>query len=541
MTSSASEPSKIYVREASGMVREFGWLATLGVSGSVLAVGIAANLQPAWHAGIYPGSDVFTSLTLAVIPGIFFGLMYILFSMNMPRSGGDYIYISRIIHPTVGFMMNFAFTFWMIMFLGSDMAIIVSGQLSPALAGFALATSNSALLNTAGSMALSQNSIFIGGVVSLIIVVAILTLGSKYVARFLMIGFIIGIIGQLVVMGLYASANQATFTSSFNTHFAGVTNVTGVKQLATSNGWTFTPTSFSISLAALPFAYLWYLGYNYSAYVAGEVKQVKKSMFVSIFGALGIGWLVYSVSILLFNRVVPYDFEQAVAYLFFAAPSAYPLPALPGSYLWAGLLTNNAIIAFIPLLGMVFWAFMFPVAVGMVVTRNIFAWSFDRVAPRFFSDINRRSHSPIKTILVFTVVALVFLYIFVYTTIFTLLVNAILALSLAYIIPGIAAVVYPYVKKEQYEKSPAARYKIGKLPVIVICGVVSIGYYLFLSYAAYTTSGVCGCSSPSALPALGLIALSFVIAPIIYFIARSYHIRKEAVDISMAFKEVPPG
>ena len=520
------------------MVRELGPIATLAVSASIVAIGTASNLMQVWQPFIYPGSDAPTGLTLALIPATFFGIMYVLFSMNMPRSGGDYVYVSRIIHPVIGFMMNFVFTFWMIIWWGSNFAVIVINMLSPAIGGYALATNNSGLLSWASAIATTPNDVFIGGCFALVIVAVFVVLGPKYTGRYLVTGFIIGMIGQVVLMILFAGANTSSFVSSFNTHFAGVANYTGIASIATANGWSFAPITFAASVAAIPYAFLWYLGYNMSAYVAGEVKKVQSSMFIAILGSLFLGWVFYIITNDLYLNVVPYHFQQALAYLFNAAPTAYPLPISPGPYLFVGLLTNNAIVAFIPMIGMIFWAFLLPVAVAMVVTRNIFAWSFDRVVPRFLSDINPRTHSPIKSTLLMCAIGVVFLWVWAYTTYLSLEINFILALSIALIIPGFAAIVYPYWRKDQYTNTPAAKYKIGRLPLIVLCGIISVVFYAYIAYECYITPAISG---PVSASVISLIAATFIVAPIIYYGARYYHQRREGIDISSAFKEIPPG
>jgi APA family basic amino acid/polyamine antiporter len=533
-----SGAGKVYVREASGMVRELGPIATLAVSSSIVAIGTASNLMQVWQPFLFPGSDVPTGLTLALIPAIFFGIMYVLFSMNMPRSGGDYVYVSRIIHPVIGYIMNFVFTFWMIIWWGSNFAVVVYAMISPAVGGYALATNNSGLLSWASSIGTTPNDVFIGGIIALIIVAVFVTLGPKYTGRYLVTGFIIGLIGQITLMLLFAGASTSSFSSSFNSHFAGVANFTGIEKVATANGWSYAPLTFAASAAALPYAFLWYLGYNMSAYVAGEVKKVQSSMFVAILGSLILGWAVYIITNYLYLNVVPYQFQESIAYLFTASPTAYPLPIFPGPYFFVGLLTSNPVIAFLPMIGMVFWAFLLPVAVAMVVTRNIFAWSFDRVVPRFLSDLNPRTHSPIKTTLLMCVIGVIFLWLWAYTSYMTQYINFIFALALAYIIPGIAAIVYPYLRKDQYRNTPAAKYKIGGLPLIVLCGVISTIFYIYISYECYVTPVISG---PTGVVSIALIIGTFVAAPIIYYAAKYYHMRKEGIDISSAFKEIPPG
>ncbi len=60
------------------------------------------------------GSNVIFSYLIAAIPAFFVALSYAVLSSAIPASGGDYIYISRILDPTLGFLTTWVRWFGMV-------------------------------------------------------------------------------------------------------------------------------------------------------------------------------------------------------------------------------------------------------------------------------------------------------------------------------------------------------------------------------------------------------------------------------------------
>ena len=97
------------MRDATGLVRSFTWYDALIVSLSVTGptyFGIASQI------GYVAPNEAGADFTLSAIIGVLFmiplGVMYYIFSTSMPRSGGDYVWMGRSLHPSVGFIAGWA-------------------------------------------------------------------------------------------------------------------------------------------------------------------------------------------------------------------------------------------------------------------------------------------------------------------------------------------------------------------------------------------------------------------------------------------------
>jgi basic amino acid/polyamine antiporter, APA family len=55
-----------------------------------------------------PGADFVTSAIIGLVFMIPLGVMYYIFSAQMPRSGGDYVWLGRSLNPILGFIGGWA-------------------------------------------------------------------------------------------------------------------------------------------------------------------------------------------------------------------------------------------------------------------------------------------------------------------------------------------------------------------------------------------------------------------------------------------------
>jgi amino acid transporter len=270
-----------------------------------------------------------------------------------------------------------------------------------------------------------------------------------------------------------------------------------------------------------------------SAYIGGEVKHAGKTQLLSMPLAVIILMIGTLALFITGSNMVGSAFWNSINWLWWqGAPLALPL--WPMFNLWPVLATNNGLIAAIVGIGFLALGIQYPPMNLMVCTRMVFSWSFDRIFPAKFASVSDRTHSPIWAIVLMALISEVFLVIFTYTTWMTGI-AAIAAEIGVYFFVSLAATIFPFRKKEMYEASTIAKYKVGGLPLITVVGIggMILDFLLVASYVS--VSGYLANSTPSLMLIGGVIVLGFVI----YFIANSYR-KSKGIDLSLSFKELPP-
>jgi hypothetical protein len=103
---------------------------------------------------------------------------------------------------------------------------------------------------------------------------------------------------------------------------------------------------------------------------------------------------------------------------------------------------------------------------------------------------------------------------------------------------GIAAIVFPYRKKNIFEKSPdVVRRKVAGIPTIVYTGVLTLAIGLFMVWATFVPS----LSGYQAFWPLLTTVIICIVAPVIIFYAYyAYRTRVGKVRMDIQFKEIPP-
>src|SRR5207245_755433 len=111
-----------------------------------------------------------------------------------------------------------------------------------------------------------------------------------------------------------------------------------------------------------------------------------------------------------------------------------------------------------------------------------------------------------------------------------------------YIGTAIGGAVFPRTRREVYQTSPIAKYKVGPVPLITICGLIAAGFSAWMLYW-YITEPFLGIANLSAgfdgVKSLLIMVAIFVGWTAYYFVRRAY-LRSRGINLHLAYKEVPP-
>ena len=124
--------TRIFARPASGLVRAVSAWDAL-IYNVVFMAPTAIFAYGFFALTLFPGVDLPTTALMSIPLAIVVGLFYAVYSAAMPRSGGDYIWVSRTLHPVLGFMNNVALFIILLSIAGSYMPWFTQWGIAPML------------------------------------------------------------------------------------------------------------------------------------------------------------------------------------------------------------------------------------------------------------------------------------------------------------------------------------------------------------------------------------------------------------------------
>jgi basic amino acid/polyamine antiporter, APA family len=526
---------RFFPRQATGLTREVSWIDAMfyNLLWSSLPLSLAFIL--AYDPALYSSANPYIAVLAALVLTLPCALMYAMFSSAIPRSGGDYTWITRALSPTLGFMSSLSFCAWITFFIGVYSDYLGTYGIAPMLRILAADTQSRGLLDTANWFTTETGAIVVG-----LVVVAgsalLLTLGAG-LRTFMKLQkgafalWALGAVALPIVLMLFIS--KATFISNFNTyilHLGGPSNAysTFVASAPASNS----PATFSGSLlmVTLPF---YTLGFIFqSAYFGGEIKRARKTALRSIVVAelLAAGLLL--IGILVFRAHLS-QFLYATGAGDYAKIGLSSAPQYPEI---AAIASGNAVVGTLISIGMIMVFLTWIPQSMLLLSRSLFAWSFDRLLPAKLAQVNSRTRSPAVAVGLIAFLSVGAVLLVGLSPSLTFVVG-LMGLTFTYVFVSIAGIAFPYRQKDTFEASPFNR-RIGRLPVMTLLAVVStaaIAIIIVILLRDKNSGTSWDLNRFRVELSLGILVAGFIVYQVIKLVQKA-----RGVDVELAYREIPP-
>jgi APA family basic amino acid/polyamine antiporter len=572
-------------RSVSALAREFGPITSLFITIAYVVgwgwvrrifdfTGPAPIPENLWVAGI-PAVVMALILVGIILVVIMWG--YSILVAAMPRSGGGYVAISRILSPSAAFVAS-----WLeFISITASCGVIAVFMLQ-------VTSSLGSSLGVIAPLGFNDVSYFVGGLLVIILTCAIVGLGARITGYALQALVWFPLILGAYVLYLLAAAilNPATLQTGISAYaqsqgFSGVTAESYVKAALTQGLDSASVRSYWAAVSAsLIGAYWAYVGFAALTFVAGEVKDPRRNLpkvliigsfivmlMLVIMGAFG-AYAAAAVGQVALPNGDKWSFFEAYSYLSWCVSSpclglkSAGLPAMVADIpnlasmiaLGAGLGHLNILL----LIFAVLWIFNDLPAFILVGSRLIFAMSADRLLPFSLSSTAKRFHSPVyATLLVgaFSVFGALSATCLVcnggswgfsgaigdiLTGIFA---NGFFSIDLFdvafFSLFSLAVVLFPYRMTKTYDAAP---FKPGGKLGVVAAGLAGLIANLTIGWLIVTSpldSYNILSPTPDNLFALGFDVLLAFVGCLVYVYYR-YIPRRMSTDYSALLSEIPP-
>lgn len=519
---------EVFVRRSSGLIRAAGTYDVFIFNIGLISVGIAVALDQLYGPSLYKGANVAMSTLLATIGMVVVGVAYYMWSITFPRSGGNYVYQSRGLAPSVAFATTFMESVILMYYAALAASLLVTVGLSAGFAVLGFIAKSKTLTDWAVWLGKPSGVFWIGSLI--IVICGLLPLsGMRRYFSIQRAMFVIAIVGTAAALAVLWFGDRGTFSTNLR-NLSGL-QYAKVVSSAISGGWARTGSTFGRSIAFIVWPLLPLLGGIQSIGIAGEIKKVSRAQFLGIIGSILAAGLVMAAFAMLSNKSFGGDFQGAVAYNALNGTGA-TTEITPWFTVLAGILTNNTILTVVVVAGFAAWIYFWIPAELIYAQRTMLAWSFDRLAPEPMSYVSPRFHTPVVLIWMTVVASIFFMWVIAYTSYGTL--SLILGILLCWGVSMIAGVLFPYTRKEMFERSPVARYRIGPFPAMSVVCLLALAFMTWMFVLLWNDSIAAGHSFRSVWGNIGLLLAGFVV----YFVMRTIR-RRQGIRLELAFKQIP--
>ena len=522
----------LFVRKATGLVR--GWSVQDAFIYATFSINlITLGLYIFSFGPFIPGASLLLAVALSGAYLLFQTIVYASLIAVMPRAGGDYVWVSRVIGGGIGFVLavcGWWFINWHWVPIYANILVKEFFQPLAAVIGW----------DRGITFWGEPKGIFTASVITAVLAAFFISLGMRGYAKLQKLCFLGGLLGLAIVFGLLLFHSKDAFINAFNDGAADQYGASGNAYQATLDKGGYEGAgnlgglAFGSTVLLIPMIAFFNLWSNWGATLYGEVRgasDFRKNIY-AMAGALVTTSIAAIIFFLLISKTMGWDFYNSANNAFWSGTDSmggvWPYPVTLATFFISPWLQ------FIVILLMSLWFFGWVGTVFLTASRVIFATAFDRILPERVAQVSKNG-VPYYAILIMFVPALVIAYFYAYNSTFTSwTLDATLVIAVTFVGSTVAAGILPFTKPAIYNASPIARYKIGPVPLITIAAVAFLAFLGFCIYY-WLKDDVYGSNDKGSLIYMGCL---YGVALAIYVVSRIVR-KRQGMDLKMIYNEIP--
>jgi amino acid transporter len=526
-----SPPAKMtsFARESTGLVKNVSLIDSLSLNLSNMSIGpLLTTIAGSTSATLFIVPSV-TGLNLVAASIIAFLLsvpqiiVYTMMSRRYPRTGGDYIWISRSFGGFFGSTLSFfGYTMETLAFLAL-VAVLVDFAVGSVGVTMALTYNIPSLLSWGDLFSVPMWQ-FIVGAVPFAAVILLNIWKPKAGYRLVTVMTLFGLLALVLAMVVLLVAGRSGVESYIDAvgptlpHGGANSTYSALAGSYTSSGMPF-DINFANVIYIMPVMFAFVYPWLNAAPAVGSELKGKRTMNwnVPLSAILAFTFLTLTLGVLYGVAGMPFVNEAFHS-------TAWTLAGL-NFFTLAMSVAGNMYVAWIIGIGLIIMQFG-TIAYGVIVfSRYLLAQSFDRFLPARLSYVSPKYGSPViaHTVDLVIAVGLIGLATYFYGS-FSALFSAILASMIYFVFIGLAAAKQAFTKERG---GAQALLGIAGIADAIVFGVISYQYLTSPTFAFFNT-----------LNETYLIG-TLIGGAVIYLASHQYH-KAKGIDISLNYKEIPP-
>ena len=541
MATATTKP-EVFTRKASGLVRVMSPFSAFIYN--ILTMGLIFPWTYLWAPGALPGGKLVWGILLAMVIEIPIAFVYVWLSTALPRSGGDYVFQSRVFGGGTAFTVVMSgYVIWILQWVALSGWLLSYLGFAPLFLGLG-ATMGSAAMTGLGLWFTTSTGIIITSILNAFVAALILISGFKNYVRFqnvMIVGTLLAFVTMLVVLFLGTPATSMAKIDSFAQAISGTPNFvqTAIDASVAAGIDLHPPFSMLATLLVAPIAWTSLQWATYSAQQNGEIKNAR-SFNSQVF--IIVGSLIFTG---IFLALLAWALEKAVGteFLYVAGAgywSGVSEATISGFWLWPNIiaiaLSASPLVVIIIGLGYILNSHQIVHNCYIGMTRVMVAMSLDRLLPEWVSKVDEKRHTPANAHWIYFLASIPVILVYnLWGAWYGLTLGVTFACGYVFVVTCLAGALLPYRAKDVYEASPGAKYKVGNIPLVTILGAIGfvLGGVMLIMFMFYPQLGLT--STLASTVVFGVLAVSWIW----YMIAKSAQ-KSKGINVDFAFKEIPP-